>query len=81
MKHVTEHAIGLIKEKFAGTDKSILLVGHNSAGVCLLKLLLGKEPGGAARRGIDNVGIWMVEEQSDGSFEIKIYNDKPFSVD
>lgn len=81
MKHVTEYAIGLIKEKFGGTDKSILLVGHNSSGVSLLKLLLGKEPGGAARRGLDNVGIWMVEEQKDGSFELKIYNDEVFSVE
>ena len=79
MKHVTKHAIKLIKEKFSGSDKSILLVGHNSAGVSLLKLLLERAPGGAARVGIDNVGIWMVEEQQDGSFKLLIYNDKEFT--
>lgn len=79
MKHVTKHAISLIKEKFGKTDKSILFVGHNSAGVSLLKLLLGKAPGGSARVGIKNVGIWMVEEQKDGSFKLVIYNDEPFS--
>jgi broad specificity phosphatase PhoE len=78
MKHVSEHAISLIKERFSGTENSILLVGHNSAGVSLLKLLLQKAPGGAARVGIDNIGIWMVEEQKDGSFKLQIYNDKPF---
>lgn len=74
MKHVTEHAISLIKEKFSGTESSILLAGHNSSGVSLLKLLLGYEPGGAAQRGIDNTGIWMVEEQADGSFKLLLYN-------
>ena len=78
MKHVTEHAIGIIKEKFGGSEKSILLAGHNSAGVSLLKLLLGEAPGGAARRGIDNIGMWMVEQQDDGSFKLMIYNNKPF---
>lgn len=78
MKHVSEHAIERIKEQFGGTESSILLVGHNSSGVSLLKLLLGEEPGGHARVGIDNIGIWMAEEQEDGSFELKIYNDKEF---
>jgi len=78
MKHITEHAIARILEQFGGSDSSILLAGHNSSGVSLLKLLLGKEPGGAARVGIANVGIWMVEQQADGSFKLLIYNDEPF---
>lgn len=81
MKHVTEHAIAEIKERFGDSEKTILLAGHNSAGVSLLKLLLGHEPGGAARWGIENVGIWMVEEQDDGSFKLLIYNDKPFVIE
>ena len=81
MKHVTEHAIELIKERFGGSDDSILLVGHNSSGVSLLKLLLGHAPGGAATRGIDSTGLWMVEEQEDGSFKLEIYNDKAFTVE
>ncbi len=81
MKHVTEHAIDIIEEKFGEKDKSILLAGHNSAGVSLLKLLLGEEPGGPARSGIHNVAIWMVEQQKDGSYELKIYNDAPFPAE
>jgi len=78
MKHVTEHAISVILERFGESDDTILLVGHNSAGVSLLKLLLGREPGGTAVRGIDNIGMWMVEQQDDGSFKLLIYNDEPF---
>ena len=50
MKYVTEHAISLIKERFGNSDKSILLAGHNSSGVSLMKLLIGEAPGG------ENVG-------------------------
>lgn len=78
MKHVSLHAIELIEERFGGSGKSILLAGHNSSGVSLLKLLLHEAPTGEARRGLDNVGIWMVEQQEDGSFELKIYNDKAY---
>lgn len=74
MKHVSLHAIDLIKERFGGSEKSILLAGHNSAGVSLLKLLLQEEP--ENKRGLENTGIWMVEEQPDGSFELKMYNDE-----
>lgn len=78
MKYVSLHAIDLIEKRFGGSEKSILLTGHNSSGVSLLKLLLQKEPGGEARRGIDSTGMWMVEQQEDGSYELMIYNDKPF---
>lgn len=83
MKHVSEHAIELIEKRFGKSekstlDKSILLAGHNSAGVSLLKLLLKEEPGGEAKRGITNVALWMVEQQEDGSFKLMIYNDKPY---
>jgi len=78
MKHVTLHAIERIEKDFGDSDKSILLVGHNSAGVSLLKLLLGEAPGGKAARGIQNTGIWMVEKNDNGQYELKIYNSEPF---
>ena len=43
-----------------------------------MKLLLEEEPGGEAKIGLINVALWMVEQQDDGSFELKMYNDKPF---
>lgn len=80
MRHVTLYAIKLIEERFAGSDKSILLAGHNSSGVSLMKLLLKKEPTGkAAKRGLLNTGIWMVEQQEDGSYELKMYNNEPYT--
>ncbi len=75
MKHVSLHAIDMIEKRFGGTDKSILLAGHNSSGVSLLKLLLKEEP--EDKHGILSTGIWMVEQQKDGSYELKIYNNKP----
>ena len=76
MKKVSLHAIQLLETRFGGSDKSILIAGHNSSGVSLLKLLLKKAPTGAAKRGLDNTGLWMVEQQEDGSYELKMYNDQ-----
>lgn len=78
MKHVSLHAIDLIEERFGDSDQSILLAGHNSAGVSLLKLLLKEAPSGEARRGLSNTGIWMVEQQADGSYKLMLYNDQPY---
>ncbi|CAA6677725.1 MULTISPECIES: histidine phosphatase family protein [unclassified Lentimonas] len=79
MKHVTLHAIELIEERCGDSDQSILVAGHNSAGVSLLKLLLQEAPTGEARRGLDNTGLWMVEQQADGSYKLMMYNDKPYT--
>ena len=72
MKYVSLHAIDMIEKRFGGTDKSILLAGHNSSGVSLLKLLLKEEP--EDKRGITSSGIWMVEQQKDGTYKLKMYN-------
>jgi len=74
MKHVALHAIDMIEKRFGGSDKSILLAGHNSSGVSLLKLLLKEEP--ENKRGITSSGIWMVEQQKDGTYQLKIYNNE-----
>ena len=78
MKHASLHAIEVIKKRFGGAEKSILLAGHNSSGVSLLKLLLQGDP--PIRSGIDNTGIWMVEEQDDGSFKLRMFNSVPIGV-
>ena len=69
-----QHVIRLIKERYSGQKKSILLVGHGNSGAVLLHLLTqGKfEP----KESIKNTGIWMVEEQTDGSFKPIRYNDQ-----
>ncbi|WP_162051257.1 phosphoglycerate mutase family protein [Lentimonas sp. CC4] len=78
MKHASLHAIDVIKRRFGGSEKSILLAGHNSAGVSLLKLLLQGNP--EISGGLENTGIWMVEQQEDGSFKLKMYNSVPIGV-
>ena len=75
MNKVSLHAIALTEKRFGDSDQSILLVGDNGAGVSLLKLLLGEAPKGEVRRGWVNVGMWMVEQQNDGSYDLKIYHD------
>ncbi|MBT3210701.1 MAG: histidine phosphatase family protein [Planctomycetaceae bacterium] len=74
MKHALLSATDMIEKRFGGTDKSILLAGHHASGVSLLKLLLQDEP--SAIKGLKNTGIWMVEQQEDGSYQLKIYNGK-----
>lgn len=68
-------AIALIKKRFGGTEKSILLSGHGNNGRALLQLILpdGEWPG---TPGLANTGIWMVEEQPDGRFKLRMFNDK-----
>lgn len=79
-KKVMLQVIERLQERFGGTDQSILLVGHNSSGTALMKLLLQSEPAEEAQGPLDNFGMWMVEQQEDGSFELKIHNDRPYET-
>ena len=77
MKHALLSAVAMIEKRFGGTDQSILLAGHGTSGRSLLKLLLKKDSKGIV--GFKNTGIWMVEQQEDGSYELKMYNDEDYS--
>lgn len=76
IRAVTQHTIDLLREHFGGSNKSVLLVGHGNSGIALLRLLtkdpLAKIPPMA------NTSLWMVEEQPDGQFQLKFYNDAPY---
>ena len=63
-----------IKKQFGKSGKSILLVGHGNAGSTLLRVLTGIKD---FDTGLINTGIWMAEEQADGTFELKMLNSKP----
>jgi phosphohistidine phosphatase SixA len=67
----------MIEKRFGGTDQSILLTGHGTSGRSLLKLLLQEE----SKRivGFKNTGIWMVEQQDDRSYQLKMYNGEDYS--
>lgn len=67
---VYQAAIDLILERFGGTDQAILLAGHGASGKNLIRLLTKD----VDQDSIENTGIWMVEQQADGTFKPMIYN-------
>ncbi|HAF59362.1 MAG TPA: hypothetical protein DCL00_07215 [Opitutae bacterium] len=77
MKHALLNAVTMIEKRFGGTDQSILLAGHGTSGRSLLKLLLKKDSKGIV--GFKNTGIWMVEQQDDRSYQLKMYNGEDYS--
>ena len=72
---VAEKTVELIRARFGGSDKAILLVGHGNSGRLLLHVLLKNND--AWKTEPTNTGIWMVEEQADGSFKLRLFNDIP----
>jgi broad specificity phosphatase PhoE len=72
---VAEKTVSLVRQRFGGSDKSILLVGHGNSGRLLLHVLLKNSD--AWKTQLANTGIWMVEEQTDGSFKLRLLNDTP----
>ncbi len=68
--------MAMVEERFGGTDKTVLLVGHGTAGYHLLRGYVGGNmPKGP---GIKNTAMWMVEEQGDGTFKLLLYNNAPY---
>lgn len=67
---VIDAAIDLILERFDGTDQAILLAGHGASGKSIIRRLTNDVDADS----IENTGIWMVEQQSDGTFKRMMYN-------
>ena len=72
---MAQKTVELIKARFSKSGKSILLVGHGSAGNTLLRTLTTSKD---IKVSLQNTGIWMAEEQPDGSFKLKMLNSKPY---
>ena len=72
---VAEKTVDLIRARFGGSDKSIVLVGHGNSGRLLLHALLKNSD--AWKTILTNTGIWMAEEQRDGTFKLRLLNDAP----
>ena len=69
--------VARIRQRFGGSEKSILLVGHSDNGLELLcAITRSRIPRLNAR--MKNTGMWMAEEQPDGSFKPIIYDDLPY---
>lgn len=74
---VVDKDIEMIRTRFDHSDKTILLVGHgNSARIFAEELTHEKKAFEVAPR---NTGMWMAEEQPDGSFRLLLLNDEPFT--
>jgi broad specificity phosphatase PhoE len=56
--------------------KTILLSGHGSSGAAILRMLTNDPLYHFPQ--ITNTGVWMVEQQNDGTFKLKMFNDVPF---
>ncbi len=73
---MAQKTVDMIKTRFSKSGKTLLLVGHGNSGSTLLRVLTAAKE---INSGLKNTGIWMAEEQPDGSFKLKILNDKPYS--
>lgn len=69
-------ACDLIKKRFDGTKKSILLVCHGCTGSRLMELFLGIHPVGRFEPA--NAALSLFDQQPDGSFKMILYNDNQF---
>ncbi len=79
VQFIVRRVAAMVHQRFGGTDKTILLVGHGTCGKTLLRLLLNDDL--KDYPSMTNTGIWMVEEQPDGKFKLKMYNDVPCGND
>jgi broad specificity phosphatase PhoE len=67
--------VARIRREFGGTDKSILLVGHGTAGRHFLHFLTGDSR--PLKEGLKNAALWLAEEQPDGTFRLTLANSEP----
>ena len=73
---VVDKDVEMIRQRFDGSDKSILLVGHGNSSRILVEELTHE------RKAFDvaphNTAMWMAEERPDGSFKLMVLDDEPF---
>ena len=72
---IIKRVLELIEDCANESHKTILLSGHGSSGKAVLRMLT-KDPL-PHFPAISNTGVWMVEQQNDGTFKLKMYNDVP----
>jgi broad specificity phosphatase PhoE len=75
-KVVIDRVLELIDDRASESKKTILLSGHGSSGKAVLRMLTKNPLKGFPQ--ITNTGVWMVEQQDDGTFKLKMFNDVPF---
>ena len=75
-KVIFDKVLELIDDR-SKSHKTILLSGHGSSGKGILRLLIKDPLNGFPQ--LTNTGIWMVEQQDNGTFKLKMYNDVALS--
>ena len=75
-KVIIDRVLELINNRSA-SYKTILLSGHGSSGAAILRMLTNDPLNYFPQ--ITNTGVWMVEQQNDGSFKLMMFNDVPFA--
>lgn len=76
---IVARAVQLLRERFAGTDKTVLLTGHGNAGRLFAAELTGDRRVLEEGNHIRNINLWMAEEQPDGTFRLTMFNDSPWN--
>jgi broad specificity phosphatase PhoE len=71
---VVQKDVDLIRKRFGGSDKSVLLVSHGNIGSLLLEALTQDKK--LLTVTLLNTTFWMVEEQPDGRFSLRLLNDR-----
>ncbi len=69
--------VELLKNRFGGSDKTVLIVTHSCTGGRLMELLLGLKPSG--RFSPKNATLSHLRQKEDGRFELLSLNEKPLS--
>jgi broad specificity phosphatase PhoE len=72
---VVQTDVALIRKRFGGSDKSILLVAHENIGRLLLEAITQDRE--LFKASLHNTALWMVEEQPDGRFKLRLLNNEP----
>ena len=72
----TQKTAALIRKRFAGTGRSVLVVGHSNAGARLLEVLLGLEP--TVRFKLQKARITHLRQNAAGHFEMDTLNEIPY---
>ena len=72
---LAKQTLDLLRTRFGTHDVTVLLVGHGTAGETLIRHLTHNH---AWTGGAHNATLWMAQEKSDGSFELKVFNDTPY---
>jgi broad specificity phosphatase PhoE len=70
---VVQKDVELIRKRFGGSDKSILLVSHENIGRLLLEAITHDK--NLFKVSLLNTSLWMVEEQPDDKFKLRLLND------